>query len=179
MLRSKAARPSASGKTESIAGRSSPPSTSRARAVRGSAPRRKYTTRDLGLGISGGSPATDTSLPPFRTTAGERSSSSPPTVSKTRSTGSSACSKRVGHVIQHFTSSEPPDVLDLSGRRRADHIGAAPACELCREVADTAGSPVDQHSLSLLQAAVVEEPLPGCESGERDGCALDMAERAR
>ena len=44
---------------------------------------------------SGGSSATETSRPPARRTATDRRNRSPPTVSNTRSTGSTASSKRV------------------------------------------------------------------------------------
>jgi hypothetical protein len=44
--------------------------------------------------VLGGWPATETSLPPARRTAGERSSRPPPAVSNTRSTASMASSKR-------------------------------------------------------------------------------------
>ena len=127
---------------------------------------------------SGGSSATDTSRPPGRITAGERSSSSPPTVSNTRSTGSSASSNRRSSR-RAPRARRTPGQLRARRRRRADHVGAAPARELGREVADAAGRSVDQHPLALLQSPVIEQPLPGAERGQGDGGALLVAERLR
>src|SRR5512132_577620 len=101
IVRSKALRLSDSGKTASIVGRSLPTSTSLARST--SCSRLGSTTKYVELipGVRGGSSATDTSRPPGRTTAGARSSRSPPTVSNTTSTGS----KTSGIAVK--TSSAP------------------------------------------------------------------------
>ena len=55
---------------------------------------------------------------------------------------------------------------------------AAVARELDGEAAHPAGGAVDEHSLARDEVAVVEEPLPGAETGERDRGALDVAERS-
>jgi hypothetical protein len=91
-LRSKAARASASGKTESIAGLSSPASIMA--AISASCPmfgstRKNAAVTFASFGISGGSSTTVTSRPPARISDGACSRRSPPAVSRTRSTGSS------------------------------------------------------------------------------------------
>jgi hypothetical protein len=81
--------------------------------------------------------------------------------------------------VERLLGSELARPLHARSGRGADHMRAAPARELGREMSDAAGGSVDQHSLAFLQAAVVEQSLPGGQPGERDRRALDIGERAR
>ena len=56
---------------------------------------------------------------------------------------------------------------------------AGRAGELHREAADAARGTVDQHALARAEPAVVEQPLPGGERGQRDRGALGVPERPR
>ena len=56
---------------------------------------------------------------------------------------------------------------------------AARAGELHGEAADAARGTVDQHALFGDEPAVVEQPLPGGERGQRDRGAFGMPERPR
>src|SRR4051812_35247244 len=90
-LRANASRADASGKISTDGRRSAPASASLAidRSWSRFGSTVKYSPP------SGGSCATETSRPPGRSTAPDRRSRSPPTVSNTRSTGATASSKRV------------------------------------------------------------------------------------
>jgi hypothetical protein len=152
MLRLNAARASASGNTESIAGRRSPPSTSRVSSR--SYPRfgstTKYTApipappRDLRrIGGHGHHPATPShhGRRAFEQLAAHGVEDEIDGVECLLESG--------GLVIDHLVRPESADGLDLRGRCGADHVGATPPRELRREVADAARGPVDQHPLSL------------------------------
>src|SRR5262245_18862957 len=66
------------------------------------------------------------------------------------------------------------DEVDLSA---VDDLRARPACKLHGEVADAAAGAGDDHTLTALQTAVVEERLPRAEAGEGDRRALDVVDR--
>jgi hypothetical protein len=75
-----------------------------------------------------------------------------------------------------------PELEDQSlGCRRcgADHVRGRRAGELHREPADAARGTVDQDALAGLEPAVVEQPLPGGERGQRYRGALGVRERPR
>src|SRR4051794_35710493 len=90
-LRANASRAAASGKISTDGRRSSPASASLAIDQSWS----RFGSTMKYSPPSGGSSATETSRPPGRSTAPDRRSRSPPTVSNTRSTGATASSKRV------------------------------------------------------------------------------------
>ena len=56
---------------------------------------------------------------------------------------------------------------------------AARAGELHGERADSAGGTMDQDTLVWAEPAVVEQPLPGGERGQRERGALGVPERPR
>jgi hypothetical protein len=116
--------------------------------------------------VGGGSVAIETSLPPSLSTVGEPSSRSPPAVSKTRLTGSTASSMRMAVWSITSVRAELADGVEARRRGGGDHVGAAGGRELDRERPDAAGTPVDQHALSRLQLAMIEEALPSAEAGE-------------
>jgi hypothetical protein len=70
-------------------------------------------------------------------------------------------------------------VEDEVGLSAVDDLRARPARELHGEVADAAAGAGDDHALTALQTAVVEERLPRAEAGEGDRRALDVVERLR
>src|SRR5207249_3678099 len=82
-------------------------------------------------------------------------------------------------VIDHLLGTEPADGLDGRRRGRADDVRAAVTGELHCEMADAAGRAVDQHALPALEGSVLEQPLPGGESSQRNRRALDVVERMR
>jgi DNA-binding MarR family transcriptional regulator len=82
-------------------------------------------------------------------------------------------------AVDYLVRSERACGVERFGRRGRNDVGAAPARQLSRELADTADRSVDQHPLASLEAAVREQALPGTERGQRNGRALDMAERRR
>jgi hypothetical protein len=57
-------------------------------------------------------------------------------------------------------------------------VRAARAGELHGEAADAARGTVDQHALVRAEPAVVEQPLPGGERGQRDRGALGVPSAA-
>src|SRR5262249_42559580 len=60
-----------------------------------------------------------------------------------------------------------------------DDLGADPVGELHSHRPDPAAGAVDQHRLSGLEVAVVEQRLPGREPGLRDRSRLDEIDRRR
>jgi hypothetical protein len=58
-------------------------------------------------------------------------------------------------------------------------VRAARAGELHSEPADAARGTVDQHALVCAEPAVVEQPLPGGERGQRGIAALSACPSAR
>ena len=180
MLRSNAARASDSGNTESIAGRSSPGVDDGGELQELAAVGLDDEVRRLVLRIrstSGGSSATDTSLPPGRTTASERWSRSPPTVSKTTSTGSSVSSNRT--LLGSSASCAPRSLArSMPGAEVVpDHVGALPARELRREMPHAPDGSVDQARVDPPPVPRDQQPLPRAQRGQGDGGTLLVAER--
>ncbi|MNH24618.1 hypothetical protein D3C79_845660 [compost metagenome] len=68
-------------------------------------------------------------------------------------------------------------VIFLAGRHH--HLGAIGAGELHRQVPHPAGGGQDQHPLPRLESAVLEQPLPGGEPGQRQGRPLLEADAVK
>ena len=173
-LRANASRADASGKTSTDGGRSSPASASLASDVSWSrfGSTMKYTPP------SGGSSATETSRPPARSTA--------------RGPAQPLAADGVEHEVDGLhrvlearrrvdglVCAELADQSEVRRRCGPDHVRAARAGELHGEPADAARGTVDQHALARGEPAVVEQPLPGGERGQRDRGALGVPERPR
>ena len=116
----------------------------------------------------GGASATDTSLPPSRRTAADRWRRSPPAVSNTRSSSSTASSN--GVAVSSITWSAP--IWPTHSALAAEAV--AITCAPWWWASWTARWPrrrgaVDEHPLAGLQPSVVEQPLPGAQPGEGEG----------
>ncbi len=53
------------------------------------------------------------------------------------------------------------------GAGGSHHLGAIGAGKLHRQMADATGTGEDQYPLTALEAAVLKQPLPGGETGQR------------
>ena len=82
-------------------------------------------------------------------------------------------------TVEHLVRAVGARGLHSVRGRGADDVGAAPPCQLRREVSDTARSAVDQDALPLLEPSMVEEPLPGAERSKWNRCARNVIERGR
>ena len=80
-----------------------------------------------------------------------------------------------------MTSSAPSPRTKSSfaGAGCGHDMGAARLGDLHGEMADAAGRGMDQRALSLLQAADLDEALPGGEAGQRQRACLHMVEAVR
>jgi hypothetical protein len=82
-------------------------------------------------------------------------------------------------AVDRLVSAEGAHGVQALAGGGADHVGAAPARELRREVADTASRAVDEHPLPVLELSVIEQALPGGERGEGNRPTLHVVERGR
>ena len=122
--------------------------------------------------------ATETNRPPLPRRASERSSRSPPTVSKTRSTCPTTSSNCVG-VVDHLIGPELARGLDALRRGGPDDEGATHMRELHRQAAHPTGRSVDEHPLAFAEPPVIEQPLPRAEPRQGQRCTLHVTQRPR
>jgi hypothetical protein len=81
--------------------------------------------------------------------------------------------------VDRLMCAELEDEIQARRACGADHVRAGRTGELHRVPADVARGTVDQHALAGNEPAVVEQPLPGGERGQRDRGALVVSERPR
>jgi hypothetical protein len=117
--------------------------------------------------------ATETSMPPFFTTAQERSNVSFPTVSRTRSTSWTTSSKRV--AVSSMTLLE----VVMAGRGGCDDLCASPVSKLDSKDCNASCRSVNEDGLPCDQPRVIKERLLGRQSSNRSADCRHIIERAR
>src|SRR5690242_15348955 len=87
--------------------------------------------------------------------------------------------KAIFGVIENLVRAEASDKLQIGGGCGGHDASLPPMRELDCKASHATCAAVNQHSLSLLELAVLEESLPCGQSGKRDGRCLGVVQRAR
>jgi hypothetical protein len=85
----------------------------------------------------------------------------------------------LGLVVDRPVGAELVDKVDILPRHRGEYRGALYFGELDGEMADAAGTAVDQYGLADLGLSMVEKPLPSRQCRERHRRRFDIGEARR